>query len=492
MATGYDHGVRATLGATQAQNAIQAGTVPVYIGTAPVHLVRGWKDKGLVNSPVKLTDYKQALQAIGYSNDWGAYTLCEAVTAHFNNPLGNIGPIYIINTLDPDTHFATGTGGAIAEETATITFVNKRAEIATTDIILDTLTLADKAEGVDYAVDYDYNAGKVIITALNAELATATAKYNKVDPAAVDASDIVGGETAGGEYSGIGALPLLYIKENQVATLLAAPGWSHDPAVHNALVTAAQKMNGHWLAYVYTDIPLDEAGTIEDAITWKQTNGYNSQFETVCWPQVIDNTGKAFHLSTLSVWRQMLVNNENDGIPFETASNKAVPGIKQYFGAESKNAGFDKDRGNRLNEKGIRTVVPSNGNLVLWGGHTAAFTYGATSDALPIFDTNVMMQGHLCNWLQRNFEPDADKPMTPQFKDFILETVQDKLDSYVAKGALLGEPKINFLASENSTADMLNGEFKFSLYDTPTPQAKLIEFSVVYTDDGFSALLATE
>lgn len=488
----YDHGVKANIAATKAQNAIQAGTVPVYIGTAPVHLVRGWKEKGLVNKPVKLTDYKQAVQAIGYADDWGAYTLCEAVAAHFNNPLGNVGPIYIINVLDPDTHFAQGTGGAVTTKTASLTFVNKRAEIATTDIILDTLTLGDKAEGVDYAVDYDYTRGKVILTALTDDIIAATATYSTIDAAAVDAADIVGGETASGEYSGIGALPLLYMLENQVATLLAAPGWSHEPTVHNALVTAAQKMNGHWMAFAYTDIPVSEAATIEAAITWKQTNGYNSQWEDTCWPKVIDNTGKTFHASTLSVWRQMQINIENDEIPFETASNKQVPGIRQYFGENAKNAGFDKERGNRLNEKGIRTVVPSNGKLVLWGGHTAAYTYGASDDALQIFDTNVMMQGYLCNWLQRNFEPSADKPMTPQFKDFILETAQDKLDALKAKGAFLGTAKIEFLASDNSTADMVNGVFRFSIQDTPTPQARLIVFDIAYTDEGFSALFATE
>ena len=41
-----------------------------------------------------------------------AFTLCEAVYAHFNNTRGNIGPIYVINVLDPSA-------GKHRKETAT-------------------------------------------------------------------------------------------------------------------------------------------------------------------------------------------------------------------------------------------------------------------------------------------------------------------------------------------------------------------------------------
>lgn len=487
MANTYLHGAYGNVGTTLAQNAIQAGTIPVYIGTAPIHLVRGYAEKNLVNRPVKLTDWKQAVETLGYSDDWEKYTLCEVMKAHFNNPQGNIGPIYVINVLDPDTHKKSET------ETATLAFTNKRAEIASVDIIVDTLTIADKAEGVDYSVEYDSAAGKITITDIKGDMGTLSGTFSTVDTEQVKAANIVGGVTTSGEYSGIAAIELLYNNENQVATLLAAPGWSHDPAVHNALVTACQKMNGHWMAYCFTDIPLEEAATIEEAIAWKQENGYNSKYETVCWPQVITNTGETYHLSTLSVWRQMMVDFSHDSVPFETASNKAVPGVKQYFGDGAKNAGFDKQRGNALNEKGIRTVCPHNGQLVLWGGHTAAFTYGATTDANVIFDTNIMMQNYILNSFQRENGENVDKPMIPrQLKDDILNREQDKLDDLVARGALIGDPQCVFLESENSTTDMVNGDFKWNHIYTPTPQLKSASTTASYTDAGFTVYTATE
>lgn len=487
MANTYLHGAYSTPGATQAKSAIQAGSVAVYIGTAPTHLVRGYAEKDLANRPVKLTDWKQAQQAIGYSDKWDTFSLCEAMKAHFNNPLGNIGPIYIINVLDPDTHKST------QQATQTLTFTNKRAEFASDTIILDTFAIADKAEGVDYSLEYDYTTGKVTVTDLTGETATATATFSTVDTSKITEADIVGSVTSAGEYKGIAALELLYNNENQVATDIAAPGWSHKPEVYNALVTACQKMNGHWYAYSYSDIPLEGAATIEAAIQWKQENGYSSKYSTVCWPKVITNTGEKYHLSTLSVWRQMQVDFSHESVPFETASNKAVPGMKQYFGEGVKNAGYDKQRGNALNEKGIRTVCPHNGQLVLWGGHTAAFTYGATADANVIFDTNVKMQNYIMNSFQRDRGEDIDKPMMPRkLKDDILNSEQDKLDALVARGALIGQPECVFLEGENSTTDMVNGDFKWNHIYTPTPQLKSASTSASYTDAGFSTFTATE
>ena len=483
---GYKHGTYGEVGKTQAQSAIQAGSVPVYFGTAPIHLVRGYADKGLVNKPVKLTDYKQAVQAVGNAADWKKFTLCEVVDVHFNNPLGNVAPVYVINVLDPAVH--KGTTAA----TQTLTFTNGRAEFTSDSIILDTFAIADMAEGVDYALDYDYTTGKVIVTDLTGETSTASATFSTVDASKIDAAAIVGSVTASGEYSGIAAMELLYNTENQVATYLAAPGWSHMPEVYNALVTATQAMNGHWMGYAYTDIPIAEATTIEAACTWKQTKGYTSPYQTPCWPMVQTNDGKVYHLSTLSVWRQMLTDNEHNGIPAETASNKAIPAVKQYFGEGVKNAGYDKQRGNALNEKGIRTACPSNGQIVLWGGHTGAYTYGATSDAALIFDTNILMRNHLINRFQRVHGDDIDGIFNLQKKDEILNEEQDYLDALEAMGYLLPGAEIQFLASENSTSDMVNGDFTFSSTETNAPQFKSATISVGYTDAGFAYFTVSE
>ena len=76
----------------------------------------------------------------------------------------------------------------------------------------------------------------------------------------------------------------------------------------------------------------------------------------------------------------------------------------------------------------------------------------------------------------------------PAKRDSILNYEQNELDNLVAIGSLVGEPKIYFLASENSTEDMVQGDFKFNIPVTTTPQFKSATAEVNYTDEGLSAL----
>ena len=79
---------------------------------------------------------------------------------------------------------------------------------------------------------------------------------------------------------------------------------------------------------------------------------------------------------------------------------------------------------------------------------------------------------HITNSFQREWSPEIDSPMTRALKDRIINREQEKLDGYVSMGALLGEPVILFLESENSTTDVMNGDFRWDIAVTPTPPLK--------------------
>lgn len=494
MANTYLYGAYGHLGETIAQSAVQAGTTPVYIGTAPINLVRNYKDVKGINKPLKLNNLVDAQRKLGISSDWATFTLCEAMTAHFNNPIGNIGPIYVINVLDPEVHKKAD------QTTKNLTFVNGRAEFVSDTIILDTLAISEKAEGVDYNIDYNYTKNSVIITSADAATpltGSLNVTFYEIDPAKITKDDIIGGVSAGGEYTGLGALKLLYQEQYQVCNLLAAPGWSHIPEVYNALCTNAQKLNGHWDCFVCADIPLKDSGddpvdTIQKAVDWKKTNGYTNERSKVCWPQTVDNEGQIFHLSTLAMVEFMRADYSHNSVPMETCGNKKVQGIRQYFGSDSKNQGFDQQDANDLTSNGIMTIIAWAGNWVLWGDHTAAYAYGADVDARAIFDVNMRMLFHITNSFQREWSPKIDKPMTLQLRDRILNREQEKLDALVAQGALIGNPEILFLESENSTTDMMNGDFRWDITATPTPPLKSATVYVAYTDAGFSAYFSDE
>lgn len=483
----YMHGAYGEIISSKVTDAKQSDVVAAYIGTAPINLIRGYAEKNLVNMPIKVANMSDTQSKLGYSADWEAFTLCEAFAEHFDNTVGNVGPIYVVNVLDPDTHKA-------AEKTTTeLTFSNQRAEFESSDIILDTFAIADKVEGVDYSLEYNYAKGTVVVKLLKTDAATtAQCSYNTVDASAVEAADIIGQTTEDGQYTGLHALKLLYQNHNAVLNMLAAPGWSHIPAVYKAMVSSVQKLNGHWDAFVNADVPLEDADgkaidTIAKAIAWKETNGYTSERSKVYWPKVKDGSGRVYNLATAGQATMMRVDMSHDSVPFESPSNKEIMATGQYFGADSKHNGFDQQTGNSLNEKGITTACFWGGQWVLWGPHTAAFSYGGNHDARAIFDVNIRMLMHITNSFQKDHGTKIDQPMTPQEKDTILNYERQKLDTLCGIGALIGTPSVEFMETENPVADMMNGDFVWNFDVTNTPPFKSGTARVSYTDEGFAA-----
>lgn len=487
----YKHGAYGEITESRVKSARQADVVAAYIGTAPINLIRGYKDKGLVNMPIKLTNMSDVQSNLGYSADWGSFTLCEAFAQHFDNTVGNVGPIYVVNVLDPDA-------SARAEKTETeLTFSNQRAEFESSDIILDTFAIAEKAEGVDYKLAYNFAKGTVVVQLLKGEDASLQCSYKTVDASTVEEADIIGQTTEDGQYTGLHAMSLLYQYHNAVLNMLAAPGWSDKPAVYKAMVSTVQQLNGHWDGFVNADIPMkgDDGkpiDTIAKAIKWKTDHGYTSEFSKVYWPKVKDGSGRVFHLSTAGQATMLRVDLSHDGVPFESPSNKEIMATAQFFGADSKNRGFDQQTGNSLNERGITTAVFWSGQWVLWGPHTAAYTYNGSMDARAIFDVNLRMLMYITNSFQLDHGTEIDSPMTPQDKDTILNAEKEKLDTLTGIGALIGSPSVEFLETENSITDMMNGDFVWHFAVTNTPPFKSGTARVTYTDEGFAAFFETE
>ena len=483
----YKHGAYGEITSSKVTDAKQSDVVAAYIGTAPINLIRGYAEKNLINMPIKVANMSDAQSKLGYSANWKEFTLCEAFAEHFDNTVGNVGPIYVVNVLDPDTHKAA------EKTTKELTFSNKRAEFESSDIILDTFAIADKVEGVDYSLEYNFAKGTVIVKLLTeVEGNTLSCSYNTVDATAVEAADIIGQTTEDGEYTGLHAMKLLYQHHNAVLNLLAAPGWSHIPEVYRAMVGIVQKLNGHWDGFVNADIPLEDAegkaiDTIEKAIAWKAANGYTSEFSKVYWPMVKGTSGRVVHLSTAGQATMLRVDLGHDGVPFESPSNKEIMATAQFFGKTAKNKGFDQQTANTLNEKGITTACFWGGQWVLWGPHTAAYTYNGSMDARAIFDVNIRMLMYITNSFQLDHGTKIDQPMTPQDRDVILNEERQKLDTLSGIGALIGSPAVEFLETENPASDMMNGDFVWNFNVTNTPPFKSGTARVTYTDEGFAA-----
>ena len=486
MANTYKHGTYGEHGASITTKPVETSAVAVYIGTAPVNLVSGYSKLGVANKPILVKSYESAVAQLGYSDDWATFTLCEAIKAHFDNPLGNVGPVVFINVLDPDVHRAE------ESETVSLNFTNGRATLESDKIILDTFTLAGKALGVDYDLKYDYKKGKLTVISIGDTKLNGTieATYTEIDTVGIDENLIIGDATESGEYTGLGACELIYQMYNVIPSLILAPSWSEIPEVYEAMLAKASKLNGHWDAFVYADIPILDGTTKVDTIAlakkWQTDNGYTDGNSKVFYPMVETSEGDIYHLSTLAAWRTMLTDNEHDGVPMESPSNKPLPVVRQYFGADSKNGGFDMERGNVLNAYGITTAVYWGGRWVLWGNHTAAYQFDKNEDAKYIFDNSVRMMMYVLNSFQTEHAATIDKPMTRALAETIKNREQQKADALAAVGAFIGKPVVDFRESDNSVGDFVDGNFVWAFEGTPTPPFKSGTLKAAYTDAGFA------
>ncbi|MCQ2439309.1 MAG: phage tail sheath family protein [Oscillospiraceae bacterium] len=481
----YKHGAYGEITKSKAVAAAQADTVLVYVGCAPVNLISGYSDAGVINTPVRLRNMNEVQQLVGYSDDWGKFSLCEAFKQHFDNTVGNSGPIYVINVLDPATH--KGEEVTLAAQD----FSKGYVYIESDTVILDTVRVSEKVLGTDYSVSYDMAAGRVVIKALTELGANETVVYTPVDPSKIDKSTIIGAAGADGTVTGMQAIKLLYTKFNAVPNLLAAPGWSQIPEVYVAMCSAVQKINGHWEAFAIADIPVKDGesavDTIDKAKAWQTAKGYVSERSKVCWPMTIDGTGKISHLSTVCAATMLRVDLSHESVPMESPSNKEIMATAQYFGEGSKNAGYDQTEVNGLNEVGITSACFWDGKWVLWGPHTAAYKYGTTMDARVIFDVNMRMLMFVTNGFQRRHGTQIDAPMTLAMQGEIINAEQEELDRLVGLGAIIGTPTVEFLENANSETDMMNGDFVFDISFTNTPPFKSGTARVCYTSDGFAA-----
>ena len=137
----YLHGVRIQENPTSVPTPVknEAG-VPVIFGTAPVNLVAD--PAGAVNKLFLCNSFAEAKVAVGYSDDYENYTLCQAMDAFFK--AFGVAPVVICNVLDPATHKST--------YSETLNIVDGQAVSTKKGILLDGLKVGDMTLGTDYTL----------------------------------------------------------------------------------------------------------------------------------------------------------------------------------------------------------------------------------------------------------------------------------------------------------------------------------------------------
>lgn len=490
----YKHGVYVSEQETSLTAPI-SGTagLQVIFGTAPVNLVDN--PAGAVNVPKLCYSYKEACAAVGYSDDWEKYTLCQSIYTCFN--VQNVAPIILVNVLDPATHKT-----ALTAETATVsdhqaTFealgiikssvVVKLNESSSDPLVLDT----------DYTLAFDAD-GHLVATVLEGGSAySATtlhlASGNVLDPTAVDYEDIIG-VANGNTETGLQLIRQIYPMFGMTPGLLVAPGWSHYPSVAAAMQAKCTEINGCFTCECVLDIctasgvnegstAVPFATTYADVLTAKNSLGATSPHAIACWPMAKVGDKKFYMSAIMAALTQQLDANNND-VPYLSPSNKSCGATATvlYDGTEVK---LDQNQANTVNGYGVVTMLNMNG-FKSWGNNSCA--YPSTTDPKDRWFCCRRFFTWAGNSFILTYFQKVDNPMNKRLIENIVDSANIAGNGYVARGYCAAY-RVEYLADENPTTDILNGKITFHQYLAPYTPAEDIEDILEFDTDALTAAL---
>ena len=221
----YYHGVRGTETATALIPPTRVDSaVAVVVGTAPIHLA---SSPVAANTPILAYTYSDAVTQLGFSDDWGKYTLSEVIYSQFS--LFAVAPAVFINVLDPAKHKQTKTNVSTA-------LTDKKATI-TDPVLLDTLIVRRATAGEPMVNGTDYTAAynddeQLVLTILASDAPSPVyVSYDYLDPSQVTEDDIIGGVSSTGKALGLELVNEVYSRFNIIPSTILAPGWSHKSGV---------------------------------------------------------------------------------------------------------------------------------------------------------------------------------------------------------------------------------------------------------------------
>lgn len=470
----YYHGVSTRQVDTSLSTPVTADcAVPFVVGAAPVHTVGG-----TVNEPIMVQNYAEAVSAMGYSDDWEKYPICEMIYSQFQ--LYGVSPVIFANILDPDKHKKK-----VEESNYPL---NDGKALLPLEAIKESVRVTGFVIGTDY--DLFYEGENLILEVLEGGTIPDTAgeltiSFDAVDSSKITENDIIGGfDTDTKKSSGLELYDSIFPKYGIVADLVLAPGWSHRSTVAAVMVAKTSSINGVFEGKALIDADTTEVTHYADVPAWKKNQNINHKGQILCWP-LVKLGDRVFHMSVQAAGRMGQTDSDNGGCPAESPSNKLLQ-IDSAILADGTEVLLDLQNANYLNSNGVVTALNFIGGYVLWGNETAC--YPADTDVKNYFICVSRMFDWVANSLILTYWSKVDKKMTRRLIDSIVDSVNIWLNSLVNEEKLLGG-RVEFRADENSDIALMAGKAVFHIYMTPPSPMKECEFVLEYDADYVSAAL---
>ena len=462
------HGISTGKKATSVSTPVIASSgVHFVVGEAPVQMIGG-----KVNEVIMAQSYEEAVQQLGYSDDWKKYGLCEEIYSAFR--LYKTSPIFMVNVLDPKKHKTAVPKKNMKPEENKI--------LLPLEAIADTIKITDKEKGTDFDAFYSDNNCVIEFLGETPQTEEVEVEYSEVDPSKITKDDIIGGyNIATHTTTGLELIDNVFPKYTTVPDLILCPNWSHDPEVAAVMAAKAENINGVFEAMAILDVDTTDASGVkyyEEVPEWKKKNNFTKEMEIVCFPKIALGD-RIFNFSTQLAGSISVTDNDEDlggGTPCESASNKSLQADRMVT-ADGKEVVLDLQNANYLNENGIVTGLNFYGGFTSWGNYTACYPSN-TDPASYFYNINRMFR-----WVAKNvilsYWSYIDRRMTRVLIDAILQGINDWLNGLTAEGRILGG-NVVMNENENQTTALMAGKVKYHIYLTPPSPLQKIDFVLEY------------
>lgn len=432
------------------------------------------------SSHIMCQSYAEAVAALGYSDDWEKYPICEAIYSQFK--LYGVAPVVFVNVLDPAKHKKS-----VAEQNYPVA---DGKVLLPLEALKNTVKVTSYTAGTDYELFYE--GENLILEVLDggsipAETGELTITFDAVDPSKINENDIIGGfDTSTKKYSGLELIDKVFPKYGIVPDLIVAPGWSDKSNVAAVMTAKADAINTVFTgAKALIDADTNTVRHYADVPAWKKAQNMNSKAEILCWP-MFGLGDRVFHASVHAAGLMGKTDSDNGGCPAESPSNKSLQ-IDRAMLADGTTVLLDLAQANYLNSNGIVTALNFIGSYVLWGDETACFP--ADTDVKNYFISVSRMFGWVARSVILTYWSKIDKKMTRRLIDSIVDSVNIWLNGLVSEEKLLGA-RVEFLDEENSTTALMAGKAVFHIYMTPASPMRECEFVLEYDADYVTAALS--
>jgi len=469
-----NHGITITENPTSFNPPVEAKSgIPIIIGTAPVNLTATPADA--YNQAILITSFEDAKTKIGHSTTYADYTICQAIDAYFSKH--KVGPVIAINVLDPANDTT-----AVAD--AAVSIVINKAKISVEGILLASVVVNNQADDTVYDIDDDYTLsfdtdGYVVIKLVSGgqiETDTETAltvDYSKLDPSATTATEII---------AGLALIDPIYQTIGEIPGIIIAPGWSHIPAVGQAMISECTSIGGLYNCTTVLDVDTSTVTAYTGVKSWKDSSLYNDSRAIVCWPMLNTADGTKYYFSAIQAALMASVDGANGGVPFAGPSNKSL-NVAGAVLTSGTSVFLTITQANAVNADGVVTALKMS-TWRSWGNYTGGFP--EITDPKDMFIATRRMMDYIANTFIQIYFDKVDDPLNNRLIESIVDDENIRLNGFKALGQL-AEARIEYRAADNTAENLASGKLTVRTFLSPYSPAQEIENIQEFDISGLTA-----